>query len=354
MKGRRDSVLGGLSHEIIIFWRWIAAKVCNTCSLFRMQSISSARLSFVIVSQTFWTIVHDLLLEQWPPGVPLHATWMMTMMMTTMMRRNIARRWAQRKKKSKKNVQIAPLMMTFISTHQAGTCAPTVTGRIKEGQTKWQKKDLCHCVVINNLQIYMLFLFVSAAIWSLRQPFPVTVVGFFITRLRPSSSQEVWTSLEASRGAHGDKRTCAGPRSSPSPRARITGRNRSTSYRDSWTTAPACVRHSCRTSRLVRSAHTCTDAEMLFGWSLCPVFGLKPLSTSEKHSFCVSPVSTDTIIHATNSADGSVQHVAQQPVITTGSAHHAPVTPVLHPAGLATEQYPEVKTATSICIFHFV
>lgn len=68
----------------------------------------------------------------------------------------------------------------------------------------------------------------------------------------------------------------------------------------------------------------------------------------------VLPVSTDTIIHATNSADGSVQHVAQQPVITTGSAHHAPVTPVLHPAGLATEQYPEVKTETSICIFHFV
>lgn len=103
------------------------------------------------------------------------------------------------------------------------------------------------------------------ATWSLHQPSRVKVVGvrLFTTRLRSSRNgnrrPEVWTSLQrASTELPGDRRTSAGPLSSPSQRDRVSGRNRSASCRGSWTSAPACVRHSCRTSRFVDRTNPCT------------------------------------------------------------------------------------------------
>ena len=57
----------------------------------------------------------------------------------------------------------------------------------------------------------------------------------------------------------------------------------------------------------------------------------------------LSILSTDTVIHAANPVDRSIQRVTQQPVITTGPPGHAPAQPVLHPAGLAAKQCTKVK-----------
>lgn len=57
--------------------------------------------------------------------------------------------------------------------------------------------------------------------------------------------------LQIGTAVRGVKRTCAGPLSCPLLKARVTGRSRSASCRGSWTSAPACVRRSCRTSRSV-------------------------------------------------------------------------------------------------------
>lgn len=61
------------------------------------------------------------------------------------------------------------------------------------------------------------------------------------------------SSLQIGMAVHGVKRTCAGPLSYPLLKARVTGRSRSASCRGNWTSAPACVRHSCRISRSVHS-----------------------------------------------------------------------------------------------------
>lgn len=54
--------------------------------------------------------------------------------------------------------------------------------------------------------------------------------------------------------------------------------------------------------------------------------------------------SADTLLHATDPADGSVQHPTQQPVLASSPPGHAPTQPVLHPAGLAAKQCPQVTT----------
>lgn len=99
----------------------------------------------------------------------------------------------------------------------------------------------------------------SIATGTLRYSSQATAVGThrFITKLRPRnrSGRRIGT------GARGDKRTCAGPLSCPSPRARVTGRNRSASCRGKWTSAAACVRRSCRISRWVLHRNLCIQAQ---------------------------------------------------------------------------------------------
>lgn len=180
------------------------------------------------------------------------------------------------------------------------------------------------------------YLSVSPATWSLHQPSHVRAVGFILLTLRQrpnnsSSSPEVWTSLWVSMEVQGGRRTCAGLLNSRSLKAHATGRSRSASCRDSWTSAPACVRHSCRTSRLVTEqvhAQTLKDSR---NWQM------------PHHSSPLWPLSTDAVLYVANPADWSVQCFTQQCIITTSSPGHAPAQPVLHPAGLAAKQRAKVK-----------
>lgn len=57
---------------------------------------------------------------------------------------------------------------------------------------------------------------------------------------------------------------------------------------------------------------------------------------------------TDSVIHVTNPADGSVQRLTQQRVVTSSPPGDASAQPVLHPAGLAAKQRPEVRRQTCI------
>lgn len=94
-------------------------------------------LCFLIFSSTFWKLLFDgsfanVLLGQWPHGVLLHAN--LTMRMST------TQKLVQKKKKTRRKMQRAALMRTSKSTQPAETSAPTVTGRIKEGQKNRKQK----------------------------------------------------------------------------------------------------------------------------------------------------------------------------------------------------------------------
>lgn len=115
---------------------------------------------------------HDsyLLLEQWQHGVPVLATWMMRMRK----RMIITLRCALRRKR--KNVQRAAPMMRSTSTRRGWTRTPTVTGRIREGESSWQKVHSLTVLALLVWDLSSLSLSVCAQCFSNPKP-PIAFSG---------------------------------------------------------------------------------------------------------------------------------------------------------------------------------
>lgn len=110
-------------------------------------------------------------------------------------------------------------------------------------------------MIFANIKIMYLFF---PATWSFLQTFPVEVMAIHSLTVKPilnNSRVQIWISRQTNPEAPGGRRTSAGPRTSRSLRAQVTGRSRSASCRDSWTSAPACVRLFFRFTHHTHAIH---------------------------------------------------------------------------------------------------